>query len=47
MQARYGKRAMGLDRTRRKGFGVDWKRREAERALTDWRYMERSQDWMD
>lgn len=49
LQASYGKLAMGFDGTSRRDTGVtyrgmDWKRREAERGLTDWRYMERSQD---
>lgn len=49
LQASFSKRTMGFDGTSKKDIGVtyhgmDWKRREAERGLTDWRYMERSQD---
>lgn len=41
-------RAMRVDVTSKKGIGVTyhtvgWKRREAERGVTDWRYTERSQ----
>lgn len=42
-------RAMRIVRTNKKSIGVihhavGWKRREAERGVTGWRYMERSRD---
>lgn len=48
MQAKYGKRAVRVDGTSKKGIGVtyhavEWKRREAER-VTDCRHTERSQN---